>query len=42
MEMQKKEVYAEPMLMKHEPLRDITAGGTMYGSQSNGPILLPE
>ncbi len=38
MEMSKKEAYSEPTLVKHEPLRDITAGATMYGSQSNGPI----
>ena len=37
MEMPKKEAYTEPVLEKHEPLRDITAGATTYGGQS-GPI----
>ncbi len=36
MEMPKKEAYTEPMLVKHEPLRDITAGGAMYGGQTGG------
>ena len=30
MEKQQKEAYTEPMLIKHEPLRDITAGATTY------------
>lgn len=30
MEMSKKEAYTEPVLVKHEPLRDITAGATTY------------
>ena len=42
MEMSKKEAYTEPTLVKHEPLRDITAGTAIYGGQSNGPILMGE
>jgi hypothetical protein len=38
MEKQKKEAYSEPMLIKHEPLRDITAGATTYGGQT-GPLV---
>ena len=26
----RKDTYAEPLLLKHEQLRDITAGGTKY------------
>ncbi len=35
MEMAKKEAYTEPMLIKHEPLRDITAGATTYNATFN-------
>ena len=41
MEMSKKEAYTEPTLVKHEPLRDITAGATMYGRET-GPILMEQ
>ena len=30
MNVQHKEIYAEPLLVKHEPLRDITAGNGKY------------
>ncbi|MGB0909196.1 MAG: hypothetical protein ACPGYT_02445 [Nitrospirales bacterium] len=39
MDMSKKAAYTEPTLVKHEPLRNITAGGTMYGSQSTRIII---